>query len=340
LAHPASALNSEAREAQIVEALRAQGHDARIYRSSRPGSAPRPKDFQTDPVLFFDIDPDEPDAHRSTSSSLIAQIVEDRPEILIVKGLGYRLTTMALKACQDFAVLGAIIGGSAQEPEVNGLLDFMLAEYEGQVSPEFCKAHDVGLVRILPKWIDWDTIRSLPEEAPKFDIINVGNFSESRKNQEYLFPLMRKNRMCLVGGGSRLEHFAALTKDYSNVFYPGVVKNTAVLGLVKSSRLMVHTSVYEGFPRAIAESLACGTPVLALAEGVQGGFGEGDWGWRCVGTELLTRAESLLNTPELLDELSVSARNYATKMFSFDATMEVVQEAISFAVQKRVSVNA
>ena len=73
-------------------------------------------------------------------------------------------------------------------------------------------------------------------------------------------------RLIVCGDGPLLEECRKYTEEnhLSTVELRGRLPHEEVLDLIRESRGMVFASqVYEGFPMTIAESFACGTPVLA-----------------------------------------------------------------------------
>lgn len=72
-------------------------------------------------------------------------------------------------------------------------------------------------------------------------------------------------RLKIIGDGAlRPELEAAARSENLNIEFTGVQKRSAVLDAVSNAEfLIVPSEWYEGFPMVIAESFACGTPVLA-----------------------------------------------------------------------------
>ena len=93
----------------------------------------------------------------------------------------------------------------------------------------------------------------------KYDIVNVGYF-EDRKNQIELRRFFGKRSVAIVGHGPTLEATKEAATGYEGVTFFGDLPNKSALRVMAASRLMVHTSLWEGLPRAIIELLGCRHP--------------------------------------------------------------------------------
>jgi len=110
--------------------------------------------------------------------------------------------------------------------------------------------------------------------------IFVGRLLEGKGADTLLqaWRLLPGVRLKIVGDGALRPRLEAIARrDGLNVEFTGRLERSAVLEAVSRAELMVVPSTwYEGFPMVVAESFACGTPVVAsrigsLAELVQNG---------------------------------------------------------------------
>ena len=118
--------------------------------------------------------------------------------------------------------------------------------------------------------IDQIQIMQLASEfEPEFDsyIIHVGSF-KTQKAHEVLIKSYAKTKktvpILLLGEGALLEQMKALVTSLgldSYVHFLGFQKNP--YPYIQKAKFMVLSSVFEGFGRVIAESLALGTPVIS-----------------------------------------------------------------------------
>ena len=125
--------------------------------------------------------------------------------------------------------------------------------------------------------IDFERIERLAIEfvpdVPRdpFLIVSGGRL-HSQKGQQFLFEAVRiliqergrSLRLVSLGQGEQereLREFIAFHKLEAHVTLPGFVSNP--LPWYRHARLFVLPSLNEGFPNALIEAVACGTPVLA-----------------------------------------------------------------------------
>lgn len=118
--------------------------------------------------------------------------------------------------------------------------------------------------------IDQVQINQLASEfEPEFDnyIVHVGSF-KTQKDHETLIRSYAKTQkilpLLLLGEGALLDSMKELTISLNlekHVYFQGFQKNP--YPYIKKAKFMVLSSVFEGFGRVIAESLALGTPVIS-----------------------------------------------------------------------------
>lgn len=149
-------------------------------------------------------------------------------------------------------------------------------------------------------------------------VIYVGRLLEG-KGTETLVRAWRhlpEVRLKIVGDGALRERLEIIARqDRSNVEFAGRLDRSSVLDAIKAAALLVIPSeCYEGFPMVIAESYACGTPVVAsrvgsmeelVEEGITGRkFSPGS------PRELARTVSDTLARPALLQEMRTNARTY------------------------------
>ncbi len=136
-----------------------------------------------------------------------------------------------------------------------------------------------SLIKVIYNPIDIKEIRKLTREDVdvnfreifKFPvIINVGSLTE-QKGQKYLiqaFAEVKKEikdaKLLILGEGplrKELELLAEKLGVKEDVIMPGFVKNP--FKYIARSKLFVLSSLWEGFPMALLEAIACGVPVIS-----------------------------------------------------------------------------
>jgi hypothetical protein len=337
LCHASSKLHGEIREAIIARSLCKMGHDARLFRMWG-GAAVKGEMFDgTVPVSYYPSDNPKDEIHHQLSTLLANEVRSEQPDIVLLKGMDYDLTEFLISRLDlSHTKIGFIVGGVSVHPVLDHA-DFVLTESQRQ-------SHEIGEflgrsipVQLLSKYVNWefaDQLYANSAEPKKFDIVNVG-FFEERKNQIQLKPFFGKYRIAIVGHGPTLASVQQAAEGCENVMFFGDLPNDEALRIISQSRLMVHTSLWEWVPRAIIESLTCGTPVVAFDFAIQGNLGETP-AVRLVSRENLepTVGELLDDLPGL-DELSIEARRFAIETHGAQKLEEAARQILFFAEQTR-----
>lgn len=105
-----------------------------------------------------------------------------------------------------------------------------------------------------------------------FDGVFVGRISAEKgifdllKIWRNIIRLRKDAKLLIVGSGLELPALKDRVSAYglkNNVTIKGSCTDEELYGLLKSSRVFVFPSLFEGWGIAVAEALACGTPVVA-----------------------------------------------------------------------------
>lgn len=273
MSHASRSMRGGMRDILFCRALRGAGLDARIWRMA--GGDPVPaEEILGVPVTYCPADDPAPIAHRQVSAALRAALAAFAPDFVLYKGLGYRVaadTQAALPATR----YGFVVGGGVTDPLLDGAA-LVLGEYPEQLARHFPTHLAAGRAMVLPKHVDWTLAGDgTPPDAADFDIVNVGSFAEARKNQAALLYFAGKRRIALVGGGPLMaaaKQAARQARTLGNIRFFGQLDHAAVFDVLRRSRIMVHTSLGDGLPRATIEAMACGLPVIAFRDTVRGGI--------------------------------------------------------------------
>lgn len=315
LCHPASSIEGEARQVFLSDCLRQEGHDSAVFTFS-PSRKPAVAPYLGSQSLVHYFVSDEPESppHRTTSKALLEALRADEPDMILVKGVDYSLSHEIFASFPPHRI-AVIIGGTAQHRLLDkcGLIYFetprQRAAYLGPAKT--C---------ILPKYIRWEELDDGADGAQEveFDIVNVGNFNEPRKAQEFLLPFLLNYRVVFVGDGTRRPAIAQLCAGNKNVTFAGYVPQAKTYSFIRRSRLMVHCATWDGYPRVVADSLACGVPVVGLA-GVLDGVVEGEFLQCTPIQDLYAQVFKLLQAPEDLAQLGRKAAEYMRSISGYEA---------------------
>lgn len=269
--------------------------------------------FLTDRVRtrFYPADKKEPIPHKMVSTQLADAVKAFAPDLIIFKGLSYAIARFVHERMPHIP-FGFIIGGSVADPILDSAR-FVFGEYQEQLDTFFPQFVAAGCALVLPKFIPPEVSKLTRAATPSFDIINVGNFHEKRKNQVDLLPFSTDYRIALVGGDRMPEEWEPLIPNKENIALLGRLSQDDVLNAMLRSKVMVHSSTMDGLPRSMIESLAVGTPTIAYRSTVWGGIEEGEHGF-LVTPETLPHAIALLvRDDRLRNTMSRKARAYAEK---------------------------
>jgi glycosyltransferase involved in cell wall biosynthesis len=172
----------------------------------------------------------------------------------------------------------------------------------------------------------------------------VGNTDDSKKGILYLLQAMtllpEKVTLTIVDQGAPFKTYAPeLVQKFrlaSRVTFTGKVSPESLRQLYTSSEAVVLPSLYEGFGLPAAESMACGTPVIATRAGalpeVVGDHGAGILVPTRDPQALSQAIIELLRDPERRKKMGVAGRQRVEKLFTWERvaeqTVEVYKELL------------
>lgn len=111
-----------------------------------------------------------------------------------------------------------------------------------------------------------------PQEVEKkYDLIFVGRLEKNKGAEMFVKAVTELGvKAIIVGIGPFENHLKSLAeKTKADIVFRGFAKDAhEVARLINESRVLVMCSYNEGGPRVVAESMACGVPVVATRVGV------------------------------------------------------------------------
>jgi glycosyltransferase involved in cell wall biosynthesis len=148
--------------------------------------------------------------------------------------------------------------------------------------------------------------------------------------------------LVIVGDGPDRERVESQLKDPAmrDVVYRGRLSHDAMLDAIKGARFLVFPSEwYEGFPVTIAESFACGVPVICSRLGsMQEIVADGRTGLHFRPTEaddLASKIEWAWNHPEQMEAMGRGARLEFEAKYTAERNFYLLKEIYEFAMGSR-----
>ncbi|MDP6561568.1 MAG: glycosyltransferase family 4 protein [Candidatus Peribacteraceae bacterium] len=135
-------------------------------------------------------------------------------------------------------------------------------------------ASDYGVtpekISVVYNGVDGDAFTLTKDTECEFDVIALGSFIHPRKGFPYLLKVYTKlaasgKRIADVGRRSQEQQLAL--QSIQGVTVLGMVDADTLIHLVRHSRVLISTSLFEGFGLSLIEALACGHPAFAFGVG-------------------------------------------------------------------------
>ncbi len=124
-------------------------------------------------------------------------------------------------------------------------------------------------IKIIYNGIDTDFYRKTKPAVPK-SILALGSYQHPRRGFAYLlsaYKILSQKGFRILDAGRRGEAQLGQLRKIPNVEILGMVEKSKLPDLFSQASVFVSTSLFEGFGLAIAQALACETPVAAFAGG-------------------------------------------------------------------------
>lgn len=159
------------------------------------------------------------------------------------------------------------------------------------------------------------------------------------KGQEYLIEAFKDvvneypdTKLLLVGDGilrEKLENYAKENGIYEKVIFTGLVPPEKIPEYVSMMDIVVHTSLREGLPRAVAQGLAGGKPVVAFdidgAREIVLNMKTGFIVPPCDVNSLKEKIIFLLKNPEIAEKMGKEGQQLVKKNFSVEKMVDEIE---------------
>jgi len=201
-------------------------------------------------------------------------------------------------------------------------------------------------ISVIPNYVDIDAFRPRSGVPDETDLLFVGRI-EAQKNLSALLEAVASTTasFTIIGEGTLRgpleKRFGTLD---GRLRWLAPVPHRELVDWFNSARLFVLPSLYEGHPKVLIESMACGAAVLgADSDGIREVIRHEDNGWLCGTTadEISSAIGYLLGNPSLCKDLGQRARRFAVEHYSLDRIAErevsLLRRVVSEARDSHVS---
>jgi glycosyltransferase involved in cell wall biosynthesis len=191
-------------------------------------------------------------------------------------------------------------------------------------------------IRIIPNYVETDRFRPLDEIRQRHDLVFLGRLAPQKNLESLLEAIRPLNASLLVIGGGDIPLWRERYRDLQDrVTWKGSVPHGELPALMRSARVFVLPSHYEGHPKALLEALACGLPVIgADSPGIREVLRHKENGWlsSADSASLRNSIQALLSDTDLQVRLGRAARAFAEQRYSLAGVaqleLSVLQEVL------------
>ena len=285
-------------------------------------------------IRLFKADhtPSKTKFHRS--SGMLAYAKSNPADYYIIKGIdggaGVHIIEQHLKPKRiPFAF---VIGGKCTSPllhlahavfyESDVQIPEITAPYWTLTGRKRTKAH---LIK-LPKSVDTERFRPMPEIEKKHDLISAGRLISYYKNYDDMFALSSELRVAFIGGGPLLDENK---QKWPQVTWYGSVPNTDMSAYLNTSKAFFYPSKRDYFPRAIVEAAACGLPIICFSNHVGADVVPDSIGLRLNIDSYHDIIKNLFSDSERLTILGNKAHEHALANYSRESSRGAVEALLN-----------
>ena len=264
------------------------------------------------------------------SSDMLAYARQHPADYYVIKGLdggtGVRLVELVLKPQRR--LFAYVVGGKCTSPhlhlahavfyESDVQVKLLTAPYWTATGRKKTKAH---LIK-LPKSVDTDHFKPLPEVDKSHDLISAGRLIPYYKNFDDLFTLAPEFTVAFIGGGPLLTQNQT---KWPSVHWWGPVSNAQVVNHLNTAKAFFYPSKRDYFPRALVEASAVGLPVLCFDHSIGPDVVPDSIGLRLNGSTFRESIRALFREPSRLTEMGVKSREHALAHYGKESTKEAIR---------------
>lgn len=125
-------------------------------------------------------------------------------------------------------------------------------------------------IHVVPNGVDGEAFHPVSDAECRFDVVSLGSYLHPRKGFPYLLDVYKRiaaSGKSIADVGKRSDEQRSALQTIKGVTIFGTVDSDVLADIVRHSRVLVSTSLFEGFGLSLVEALACGHPAFAFAVG-------------------------------------------------------------------------
>ncbi len=129
---------------------------------------------------------------------------------------------------------------------------------------------DASKIHVVSNGVDGDAFVPATSARKEFDVVSIGSFIHPRKGFRYLveaYHALASSGYSVADVGRRTEEQRVQLALIPGVQTFGMVEHQELLSILQRSKVLISTSLYEGFGLSLIEALACGIPAFAFDAG-------------------------------------------------------------------------
>ena len=264
-------LNLENRDKWMPAILASEGYETELWAISKSNAEHiyQTSRFSPFSIKLFKVSNKHRKTKKDYSDDLVQYARKYDADLHILKGVdggaGIRLLEKYLLPQQKPFVF--IIGGKFYNkyvPKASGIFYETDLQKTQLLHPGLHFTHhkiDSNKLLQLPKSIDTDLFKPLPEIPKEYDIISAGRLISRYKNYDPLGELSDKLNIALIGDGPSRE---SLRSKYPRLHLLGHVNHAKMPEYLNKGRVFFHSGKRDFFPRVIPEAMATGLPCIGF----------------------------------------------------------------------------
>ncbi|MCG9881417.1 MAG: glycosyltransferase family 4 protein [Bacteroidia bacterium] len=259
-----------------------------------------------------------------------------RPNLIIIRGYTDLKVLLRLKKVVDFRILLMIASDLEVENESNQMLnlsnyvDGIITQNHFQynkIVANFPKIKTINVHNIFD-----NSIFSNTKVDENFDFIWVGNIKPVKRVMYFLDLAMKmpNKKFGIIGKNqneTEFQLFLDRVKDLNNVKYLGFLDIQLANNYISNSRILVNTSIKEGFPNTFLQAWSYNIPVISNVD-PSDLISKNDLGLKFNNfDELVEHAELLIDSTSQYQFISKKINEYFIKSHSPKTGLETILNA-------------